>query len=150
VKQTPWRIRALLLFLFLSVIAFFECFGLVAGFQSIPVQAIKFGLSETLETIRRTALAIFVLGVGVNAFATATMVGRRIPNWIVAYSRITAVWYGLYSLGLMGFALFMTVPLQQRSMLVLGVLYGFCAAVCLFAGRQTMLELEGQQKLEQP
>ncbi len=141
-KQTPWRIRGLLLFLFLAVIAFFECFGLVAGFSSIPQQAQKLGISDSLETTRRAVLAILVLGVGVNAFATASMIGRRIPTWILAYSRITAVWYAMYSLGLIVFGFFVQVPLPQRSMWVLGVLYFFCAGVCLFAGQQTMTELE--------
>jgi uncharacterized membrane protein YgdD (TMEM256/DUF423 family) len=146
VKQTPWRIRGLLLFVFLGVMAIFECFGLLAGFQSIPVQAQKLGLSDTFETIRRVVLAICVLGVAVNAGATATMIGRRLPSWIRAYSRITAVWYGLYSLFLLISAFFITIGLQQRSTLVLGVMYALCAGVCLFAGTQTALELEEAQK----
>jgi uncharacterized membrane protein YgdD (TMEM256/DUF423 family) len=141
-KQTPWRIRGLLLFVFLGVMAIFECFGLLAGFQSIPIQAQKLGLSDTLETIRRTILAICVLGVAVNAGATATMIGRRLPSWIKAYARITAFWYGIYSLALLISALFITVSLQQRSTLVLGLMYVLCAGVCLFAGTQTALELE--------
>ena len=144
-KQTPWRIRGLLLFVFLGVMAIFECFGLLAGFQSISTQAQKLGISDTFETIRRTVLAVCVLGIAVNAGATTTMIGRRLPSWIRAYSRITAVWYGLYSLGLLISALFITIGLQQRSTLVLGVMYGLCAGVCLFAGTQTALELEETQ-----
>ena len=144
-KQTPWRIRGLLLFVFLGVMAIFECFGLVVGFQSIPSQAQKLGLSDSLETIRRVILAIFILGVAVNAGATATMIGRRLPSWIRAYSRITAVWYGLYSLGLLVSALFITIGLQQRSTIILGVMYALCAGVCLFAGTQTAFELEETQ-----
>lgn len=141
-KQTPWRIRGLLLFVFLGVMAIFECFGLLSGFQSITTQAQKLGLSDTLETIRRTVLAVCVLGVAVNAGATATMIGRRLPSWVRAYSRITAFWYGLYSLSLLISALFITIGLQQRSTLVLGLMYALCAGVCLFAGTQTALELE--------
>jgi hypothetical protein len=141
-KQTPWRIRGVLLFLFLAIIATFECLGLLAGFSSIPAQAQKLGISETLETVRRGVLAVLVLGVAVNAFATTTMIARRLPAWIRAYSRITAFWYGLYATALLVFGFLLPAGLQQRSLWVLGILYGACAGVCLFAGAQTVLELE--------